>query len=105
MFPILLPAVLALAPVLAVANPAPPRPDDATAPVPETRYQAPRSYRPAQAPATTPDRHWLEANRTVLGYNPMMLTMPERAQAAPGKPAPPPAAAHEHAAHGHEGRH
>lgn len=107
MFNLLLPALLALAP--AVDNAARPRPDDAAAAVPETRYRSPQAYRPAEKPATTPDRHWIEANRTVLGYNPMMLTMPERppapAPAAADKPKPeaaqPPA--HEHAAHGAHG--
>jgi hypothetical protein len=110
MFTLLLPALLALAP--AVGKAAPPRPDDAGAAVPETHYRSPQAYRPAERPATTPDRHWIEANRTVLGYNPMMLTMPERAPAsAPvtadkpkeqGQAHPP---AHDHAAHGAHGAH
>lgn len=54
-----------------------PRPDQPEAAVPETRYTPPAARAP-EAPATTPDRHWVEANRTVRSYNPMMLTMPER---------------------------
>ncbi|RZA33325.1 MAG: hypothetical protein EOP92_21475 [Lysobacteraceae bacterium] len=100
---LLLPALLALAPAVALAKPAPPRPDDAGAAVPETRYRPPQAYRPAERPATTPDRHWIEANRSVLGYNPMMLTMPERGPApAPAdqpKPAPGTPPAPDHAAH------
>ena len=115
MFTLLLPALLALAP--AVGNGAPPRPDDAAAVVPETRYRPPQAYRPADKPLTTPDRHWIEANRTVLGYNPMMLTMPERAPAPAAAPAQAPAGqpkqqqaqqnapAHDHAAHGAHGAH
>lgn len=78
---LLLPALLALAP--AVGQAAPPHPDDAGAAVPETSYRPSQAYRPPEKPAVTPDRHWVEANRTVLGYNPMMLTMPERAPAPP----------------------
>lgn len=100
MFYLLLPAVLALAP--AVAGATPPQADDATAPVPETTYRAPPAYRPAEKPATTPDRHWVEANRTVLGYNPMMLTMPER---APARKKDEPAPAHDHAGHDKKEQH
>jgi len=85
---LLLPAVLALAP--AVAGATPPQADDPRAAVPETPYRAAPVYRPLEKPATTPDRHWREANRTVLGYHPMMLTMPERS-AAPQAAAPAPA--------------
>ncbi len=102
MFRLLLPAMLALSP--AVAGATPPQADDAKAPVPETAYRAPQVYRAAEKPPTTPDRHWAEANRTVLGYKPMMLTMPERAPAPaenPDKPAP----AHDHARHDKEGHH
>ncbi len=73
-----------------------PHPDQASAEVPETRYTPPLGQRQPDAPTTTPDRHWVEANRTVSGYQPMMLTMPER---PPAKEAPP---AH---AHGEKGRH
>lgn len=103
----LLPALLALACLPAGATPT--RPDDPRAAVPDTIYRASAAYRPAERHATTPDRHWLEANRTVLGYNPMMLTMPPRP--APQAPAPGPAPdaqpadppAHEHGGHaGHD---
>ncbi len=99
-------AALALASVHAAA--APPRPDDAAAVVPETRYRAPVAYQPPAARAVTPDRHWLEANRTVAGYNSMMLTMPERPAPRPAgspeaAPVPAPAPAHGHGAHaGHD---
>lgn len=104
-------ALLALASFPACAG-APPRPDDAAAPVPETRYRAPGAYRAAEAQAATPDRHWIEANRTVSGYNSMMLTMPQRpaprapdpGQAAP-QPAPQAAEHGAHAGHGQEGHH
>lgn len=98
-------ALLALA-SLPVCAGTPPRPDDAAAPVPETRYRSADAYRPAEAPPGTPDRHWIEANRTVGSYHSMMLTMPrqsaprpsEAAQAAP-QPAP------DHGAHaGHDKR-
>lgn len=97
---------LASAPVCAAPDRphAAPRPDEAAAAVPETRYRAPAAYRPAEAPATTPDRHWVEANRTVLGYKPMMLTMPPRPAKPPAGPeeaAPPPSPAHQH---GHAGK-
>ena len=105
MFHVLLPAVLALFPMLAGATP--PRADDARAEVPETRYRAPAAYRPPERPATTPERHWAEANRSVLGYNPMMLTMPESPPAqAPGKQQAAPAPDHgAHAGHAKEGHH
>lgn len=99
-------ALLALASFHAGAGGTPPRPDDAAAPVPETRYRALDAYRPAEAPATTPDRHWVEANRTVAGYHSMMLTMPERPAPRPAGPpqvAPKPAPAIGHGAHtGHD---
>lgn len=116
-------AALALASAQAAASTAAPRPDDAAAPVPETRYHAPRAYKPVEPRATTPDRHWIEANRTVSGYNSMMLTMPERPAPRPlassqpssepsssPQPAPPaapqPANDHgAHAGHGKEGHH
>ena len=105
MFHLLLPAALALLPMLAGATP--PRADDAAAEVPETRYRAAPAYRAPERPATTPERHWAEANRSVLGYNPMMLTMPERPAApAPGKRQDAPAPAHDpHAGHAREGHH
>jgi len=99
---LLLPAVLALAPAAAGATP--PQADDPKAAVPETPWRAPQVYRPAGKPAATPDRHWKDANRTVQGYQAMMLTMPEHpAAAAPD--APRPQAPHDHAAHaGHRGQ-
>lgn len=94
MFYLLLPALLALAP--AVAGATPPQADDAASPVPETTYRTPPAYRPLDKPAATPDRHWVEANRTVLGYNPMMLTMPER---PPAEKKDDPAPAHDKKEH------
>ena len=102
MFRLLLPAALALLPLAAGATP--PRADDPAASVPETPYRTPPVYRPAERLSTAPDRHWVEANRSVAGYHPMTLTMPERAPARPpGQPhaAPAPAPAHEHGAHEH----
>ena len=82
----LLLAVFVTAPSCAAQESGAPRPDQATAKVPETRYSAPADYRPPEAPPTTPDRHWIEANRTVSSYKPMMLTMPERPPARePGR--------------------
>ena len=105
----------ALALAGAGAHAAPPRPDDATAAVPETRYRALDAYRPAERPATTPNHHWVEANRKVGATNSMMLTMPQPpapAPAAPGQPAPSapsapsaPKAGHDHGSHGSHGSH
>lgn len=100
-------AALALASPHAAATP--PQPGDATAAVPETHYRAATAYRPAVTPTGTPDRHWIEANRTVAGYNSMMLTMPERAAPRPPAAAQPaqstqpaqPASGHGHD-HGHD---
>lgn len=96
-------ALLALASFQAVAG-TPPRPDDATAPVPETRYRSADAYRPAEAPPTTPDRHWIEANRTVGSYHSMMLTMPHQSAPRPSESAQAaPQPAHGHGAHtGHD---
>lgn len=74
----LLAALLLAAPYCAAQETNAPRPDQPDAAVPETRYVPPIAYRPPEALSTTPDRHWVEANRTVRSYNPMMLTMPER---------------------------
>ncbi|SFD09330.1 hypothetical protein [Massilia yuzhufengensis] len=104
MFRLLLPVLLALAPVAARATP--PAPDDPAAAVPETRYRAPQAYLAPEQPATTPDRHWIAANRSLLDYHPMMLTRPEPAPApAPARPEAreKPAPAHEHHA-GHGGK-
>ncbi|MCD2516389.1 hypothetical protein LQ564_08690 [Massilia sp. G4R7] len=76
--PALLLAAALTAPACAAQDSNAPRPDQASAEVPETRYVPPAAYRRPDVPSTTPDRHWIEANRTVRSYNPMMLTMPER---------------------------
>lgn len=79
-----------------------PRADDAAASVPSTRYRTPIDYQAAERPATTPDRHWLEANRIVQGYQPMMLTMPRRPAAPATSPdalTKPDAPAHHHQEH------
>jgi hypothetical protein len=72
--------LLAMAAVHAGSNAQAPLPSQAAAadpqaPVPPTRYQSALGYRPAQAPATTPDRNWLAANQTVAAGNSMALTM------------------------------
>ena len=41
--------------------------DDASAAVPDTRYQPAHVPRAPQPSATTPDRNWQESNRTVAG--------------------------------------
>jgi len=79
LMPALLLAAMLAAPACAAQDTPAPRPDQAEAEVPETRYIPPAAYRRSEAPSTTPDHHWVEANRTVREYNPMMLTMPERA--------------------------
>jgi hypothetical protein len=48
---------------------------DPQAAVPATRYQSVLDYRPAPAPATTPDRNWVASNQTVAARNSMALTM------------------------------
>lgn len=100
-------AALALASFHAAAAPA--RPDDAAAVVPETRYRSPGAYKRPEPRAATPDRHWIEANRTVAGYNSMMLTMPERPAPRPSEPPQPTAKpAHDpgaHAGHDKKGHH
>lgn len=92
----LLLAVCAIAPALAAQDTSAPRPDHPRAEVPETRHTPAITHKPAEKPATTPDRHWIEANRTVSGYQPMMLTMPER---------PAPKDAPKEHGHGEKGHH
>jgi hypothetical protein len=59
---------------------------DPRAPVPPTRYQSALGYRPAQVPATTPDRNWVASNETVAATNSMALTMKPMAGPAGQEP-------------------
>jgi hypothetical protein len=83
---------LALPAAAALALPA-----AATLAVPATRYRPVLPYRPAPAPATSPDQNWKALNDTVGSYNSMSLTMGGMdgagAQDEPAQPGPPAGAA------------
>jgi hypothetical protein len=64
---------------------------DPLAAVPATVYQSAITYRPAAAPAATPDRNWVAGNATVAAYNAMSLTMKMPGMHAHGASAVPPA--------------
>lgn len=87
--PSLVRAAILLAPAVAATAGELPAAANAGAAVPATRYESAVPYRPAPAPAASPDQNWEAANRTVGAYNSMMLTMEMPGPA----PAPEPAAA------------
>jgi hypothetical protein len=76
--------------------------DDARADVPAIRYQAAYEYKTAPLDASTPDRHWRTANRTVADSAPEHAHHGHQADPAPAankEPAPPAQDHHHHGEH------
>ena len=78
--------LLGAAASLAAAHAPQPGAADPRAVAPATVYRPALDYRPAAAPAASPDRNWQASNDTVAATNSMALTMKPMGGAAPADP-------------------